>query len=228
MLEPVYRASEASTVSRVVSLGYPALDVVVMTLLLYVQIGSRRAVRTQPLTFGLLSLGLLGVSVADSLLAWGTADGWYSSGSYVNAGWVGGFLLVGLAGLAARSADEASLETVGTEHSYAVLLPYTALLLALTLVVVDFARTGVPSAPVFALELFIVAAILVRQVMTLRENHALARGLESRVQERTAQLAASDQRLPGARPQQLRRDHDGRPRRHRAVRQRVRPPCVRP
>ena len=59
----------------------------------------------------------------------------------INAGWVGGFLLIGLAGRSARSAST-SLESPGTEHPLAVLVPYAALVLALLVSVVDFLRDG--------------------------------------------------------------------------------------
>ena len=43
VLGPVYRSSGSFGLAQTTSLAYPVLDVVVMTLLLYVQLGSRRA-----------------------------------------------------------------------------------------------------------------------------------------------------------------------------------------
>jgi diguanylate cyclase (GGDEF)-like protein/PAS domain S-box-containing protein len=195
VLGPVYHAAEGSTAGRVVSLAYPVLDVVVLSLLAYTQVGSRRSAAMAPLPFGLLSLGVLAIMLADSTFAIATAQGWYATGSLLNAGWVVGFVLIGLASLDERCGADAGPVEAATEHAVTTLAPYAALSVALVASLAGYWRYGDRSLPVFAMQAILSFSLMMRQLVTIRENRMLTRSLERRVRDRTRELSERERRF---------------------------------
>jgi hypothetical protein len=134
-----------------------------------------------------------------------TAVGSYSSGALIDAGWFLGYVLIlfaarkaatGPAGEAADAEGEDRAERPAGSDQLGLPLPYVAVAGALvvlsTVAQVQHGRLG----PFVGwIRSFIMLALICRQVLSLLENSSLARHLEARVVERTAELRASEQRF---------------------------------
>jgi C4-dicarboxylate-specific signal transduction histidine kinase len=125
-----------------------------------------------------------------------TAVGSYSSGALIDAGWFLGYLLVLLA--ARKPEDDAAKEEEEEPASVdrmGMYLPYIAVLGSLAVSTVAQIRQGILDYFASWTRSFIIVALVGRQVLSLLENSSLARHLEARVVERTAELRASEQRF---------------------------------
>ena len=102
-LGEIYRDGADSRLGMIVALAYPAGDVALLTVVLvviaYASVGDR---------WGLwwLGAGLVSFAIADSGFAFLTATGSYSTGNLIDAGWVGGFLVVACGALLDRATAE--------------------------------------------------------------------------------------------------------------------------
>jgi diguanylate cyclase (GGDEF)-like protein/PAS domain S-box-containing protein len=162
--------------------------------------GSGQAAWTCPLLGG----GLVAWAVADSGFVYLIAVGSYSSGALIDAGWFVGYVLILLAarraatGPAAEPADpeaEDRAERPAGSDQLGLLLPYVAVAGALVVSTVVQVQHGRLGPFVGWVRSFIILALVGRQILTLLENSSLARHLEARVVERTAELRASEQRF---------------------------------
>jgi len=127
VLHDVYANSSGRLLSQVVGLAYPAIDIVIVSLIVFVLSRSTHRWRSPLMTIG---IGLLGWAFADSAFALLTTRGTYYSGHPADAGWIGGDALIALAAyhaLRRRSNDEAD-ETVSAARSR---LPYVVVSVAL-------------------------------------------------------------------------------------------------
>jgi two-component system sensor histidine kinase/response regulator len=109
----VYQTSSDQPLVQLLGAAYPVSDIVILAVLLLVL---RRAAAAQRGAMLLLLGGLGANAVADSAFAYLTASGQYTvNGSMLDAGWVIGFLLIGLAPLwpapfAGTTAEEAPVD----------------------------------------------------------------------------------------------------------------------
>lgn len=99
-LGSVVRAGADGLFPYAVSLAYPISDLVLLTLTVLVASQGRRGSRSG---LGLLAAGLASLCIADSGFAYLTALGKYATGSPVDAGWFGGFLLIAAAACSATA-----------------------------------------------------------------------------------------------------------------------------
>ena len=157
---------------------------------------SRRAIsRTRRVPFGLIGVALVAIAVSDSTYAFLTTSGRHATGNVIDTFWVLGFSLLALAAFspivdAEHDADE-------PEHlaAWRGWLPYPTVLLCGTFILIH-AIEGIALRGFLlwsAIVLFL--AITVRQLVVLRENHDLTRGLERTVERRTAELRSTEERL---------------------------------
>lgn len=185
VLGPAYRGAEGTLAETVIGLAYPAGDLVIAMIVLVVA-GRARAGGRVPL--GLLIAGLLSLAVADSGFAWLTSMDLYgTAGSLIDLGWVGGFLLIGLAALrpakVVRKRERASLR--GT------VLPTLAVGAAVGVAGVRQAA-GTELGPfLFWTAAALLVMLVARQYLALVDNVRLNRDLEARVRARTAELRAA-------------------------------------
>src|SRR5215213_587958 len=196
VLSPLFRQGGDDLTSQVISLAYPIGDVVVGTIVLFVLARARMGRGTRGTPLPLLGGGLVAIAVADSGFVYLTAVGSYSSGALIDAGWFLGYLLVLLAarkpeGDAVKEEEEesASVDRMG------MYLPYIAVLGSLAVSTVAQIQQGILDYFASWTRSFIIVALVGRQVLSLLENSSLARHLEARVVERTAELRASEQRF---------------------------------
>jgi diguanylate cyclase (GGDEF)-like protein/PAS domain S-box-containing protein len=131
---------------------------------------------------------MLLLSTGDSVWAYANLTGGFSSGSPIDLAWVLGYLFVGLAALT-EGGGTRSTEAAVPER-WTVLVPYAPFALVLVCAGTSF---GVSSDPVRRAAGLVSFALLgLRQVLAVIENQRLAREMETRVKERTAELETSE------------------------------------
>ena len=175
-------SSEGDLLTRLTSMGYPVVNVVITSLVLVLGMRRQPGERLPWLCFG---GGLLVLTITDSTYVRLTFDGVTGvTGSPLALGWIGAFLLIALAPLlpyAENPRQERKAIALALE-----LLPYAPILVA----VVTIAAPHVSGMDVFLLAVarITVALVLVRQVLIIIENLTLTTGLEHEVAARTAEL----------------------------------------
>ena len=170
--------------SRLLLLAYPSTDMllIVLTVLLLTRTGGRRP------GLYLVSAGVLALGISDSAFAYLGARGIYDGG-LIDLGWIGGFLLIALAGSCVdTSADGASpsVRPARTEDGVTVpasVLPYVPVLVALATVaaVTSFVRPLTRAEALAAC--VVVLCLLARQYLAVRDNVRLTRQLAVREQQ---------------------------------------------
>jgi diguanylate cyclase (GGDEF)-like protein/PAS domain S-box-containing protein len=204
LLHTLFQAGADNGVSQAIGLAYPIGDVVVGTIVLFMLTRARRSHGATEVPLLLLGGGLVAWAVADSGFVYLTASGAYSSGALIDSGWFLGYILILVAARratpgsvddgASRSGADRVEEQAGSDR-VGLLLPYVAVAGALVVHSVSQIQHERPGPFAGWIRTFIMAALICRQVLTLLENSSLARHLESRVVERTAELRASEQRF---------------------------------
>ncbi len=199
VLGQVFRAGgESALLGQMISLAYPIGDVVVITIVIYtalLQVRQRGAGRAVPL--GLVGTGLIAFAIADSGFSFLTSKDAYVSGNGIDIGWFIGYALIGVAAL--RRPAEVEAETTSTDQAprqpLGTMLPSVAVALALLSSAAELLRTGHTESVVSWLRTLIMVLLVIRQLLTLRENRYLTQHLERRVGERTVQLESSRARF---------------------------------
>jgi diguanylate cyclase (GGDEF)-like protein len=179
-LGAVYHATGRSTVAIAVGLAYPVSGVVIMTMLVVVVIRAPRRGRVPLL---LLTSGLAAAAVADTAFAYQAATGGSSFGSIVDTGWVAGYLLIGLAALWAWERPVAPAAESPPPSFNRRLLPYLPVAVAMLIAVDEEIRGQQPHGFLFLILLTLVVLVLLRQVLTLRDNADLVRRIGVRERE---------------------------------------------
>jgi diguanylate cyclase (GGDEF)-like protein len=178
VLEPTYRAGGQGLFDRSIALAYPIGDIVVAAMAFVLLSQTARQARG---SIALAGTGMLALAVADSGFAYLTVNEAYSSASIIDPGWFVGFLLIALAGLRMRRTVTGSRRRQAAP--LLVALPYVPLGAAMvTSIVVKFSRGSVGTFLYLTLMLLVVLVVL-RQVVTLRENLTLTRQLHATVTE---------------------------------------------
>ena len=188
VLGPVYQGSPADLLGRLLSISYPAGDVVLTAIVLIVLARTRRSA-----ALVCISAGLVALALADSAFAFLSLKGTYGTGNAMDAGWIAGFLLIGLAAL---WPPRDPLGVRSARHSrLAIMLPYAAFPPGMVLAAVGGVQ-GESLGPVLTVTgMVVLVLVLVRQMLVLRDNIALNRDLEAKVEVRTAELARSQERF---------------------------------
>jgi len=191
VLGTIFRTGSGSLLAQTLSLAYPISDVVTVTIVMYAILRARQTGRKIPVPLLLVGLGLVSLSVADSGFTYQTASGTYYSGAPIDTGWFAGFLLILIASRAPAAADAQQLKEGDVQRSMGLLLPYVAVVLATITTFVELARGASFDRFVSWDRSMIIALLVARQVLTLRENVSLTRDLEANVVE----VRASEQRF---------------------------------
>ena len=95
LIAPYTRHADDSLMSRVVSMSYPAMDLLVLAVAARLVVG----VGARPRAFGLLAASMLCLIVTDATYGVIELGGNYSMGSWLDAGWMSAYLLWGAAAL---------------------------------------------------------------------------------------------------------------------------------
>jgi diguanylate cyclase (GGDEF)-like protein/PAS domain S-box-containing protein len=190
LIGSVFEDSKASTLEGLVNLAYPVLDAMALAAVFFVSLRRRQ---TAPAGLGLLALGIVCVAASDSSYWYLTETRPSFPGvSPLDAGWVAGFLLIAVA--AVRSGPSRRWGARLSERSSMLALPSLPAAIGVLIVLIGWlsgASIGSKSAllGIVAAVLLIGLALL---VIVSFENHALTGNLERRVQERTAELHATE------------------------------------
>ena len=177
VIGPVITTSAGPPLGNMVSLAYPVADVVLLT----VAVLTVAQTRDEPLRWTLLIGGVLAMAVADGAYLYEASMGTYQTGTAVDWGWWTAFALIGAAGLLVTG-DVVATDRSGSSPAAvrAGVLPYVPLGAAVATAAVQSLRGPGPDAVAVALIAAIVAIVLVRQYVTVRENQQLARALQQR------------------------------------------------
>ncbi len=178
--------SDASALSQIVNLAYPALDAVALAGALFVAV---RAGADAPPGLGLLALGIGCLAVSDSLF-------WYMTETYpqfpgvspIDSGWVAGFVVIAVAALQRERRHQWGARLRASRALPA--LPTVPALLGIATALVSWllGRSLDPAVVLMSLEGAVVALALLLQLIVAYENHALTSALEQRVKQRTDEL----------------------------------------
>ena len=164
-----------SSLDWVVSVSYPVSDLILITLTVILVAHAPRASRAG---LGVLAVGLVCLCVGDSGFAYLTSVGRYATGSPVDAGWFGGFLLIAVAANSAWSGDHGpATVTAEVESRARLLLPYLPAGLGLS-VAVGGAFAGEGNDVTLGAATGVVAILLARQLVAVLENRQLVTQLK--------------------------------------------------
>jgi diguanylate cyclase (GGDEF)-like protein/PAS domain S-box-containing protein len=191
VLKPVFHAGGDSLLAEAISLAYPAGDVVIATIVLYVLLRVRQTRAAGAVPLGLIGGGLGALAVSDSGFAYLTATNSYASGNLIDIGWFLGFTTIALAGVRGSkpAAEDDSVAAEG--RPLPVLLPYVAVLVALAASSIEVIRVGGSDLVMTWIRTGIVLALVARQIVTLSENLSLTKHLNARLRD----LRASEKRF---------------------------------
>ena len=191
-LGTAYSGAAGSVPAKVIGLAYPLADVVTGSIVLFFL---PRAQARSRVPLALLGLGILANTVSDSAFTYLQLSASYSSTRLVDAGWIIGFLLIGLAALR-ESGIQSHESTAGASSGrMEVILPYAVVGATIVFAAVRLIRTGSLDPFLIWTGMLVLVLILARQFLTLMENISLTRTLEARVEERTAAFKDSEQRF---------------------------------
>jgi len=182
VLEPVAAASPSAGLDTLVALAYPVGDLLVLFGLAFTLM--RRLVGTSRSALALLGIGVALNVVADLSYARLSLEQTYQSGTWMDACWAVGWVLMGLAGFVqARSmADVRQAGAASVPTRPVSFLPYLAVASVYGLLLVATESQG-SNVRVLAVGAIGVAGLAVRQVLSAREN---ARLLADSASSRTA------------------------------------------
>lgn len=171
-LGEVYRTGAQNTFALAVGLAYPASDLVIITVATLIAAYARER---QGLP--LLVAGFTMMAVADSGFSYLTATGRYQTGSLVDVAWFAAFLLIGLSALLTPSVPgrgrPQEVDAGRVDIAFYVGFPYLLALIGAVATCVSFHRATAPTVTLFV-EGGAVAALLVRQLLTVLDNRRLA------------------------------------------------------
>jgi diguanylate cyclase (GGDEF)-like protein len=154
-----------------VAIAYPLTDLSLVCMVILLAVLGR-ARRGPPLF--LLGLGLVAISISDSLFAWLIAIDAPTIGPVYNIGFAVGPFFIALAALAPATLRSASKAGSGRRWVWAnILLPYGPLLATGVVIIIQIARRTPTDIVEVWLAVGIVALVIIRQLVTLLENEQL-------------------------------------------------------
>jgi diguanylate cyclase (GGDEF)-like protein len=187
VLGPLFAAGGDNLLSTTLSLAYPVGDVVTITMLIFALLRARQGGEAARQPLYLIGLGLTGIALADSGFVYLTSQTSYTSGSFIDIGWFAGFAVLFVA---ARRPERPipAVEPDGLRFVSSLSVPYTPVVIMAMTVLFQHVRGEDLDGTATFTAMAVVLLIVLRQVLTLRENLALLRTLEERVEIRTAEL----------------------------------------
>ncbi len=192
VLGPFCLQSHQSLATKIVNVGYPVGDLILVLCLLL--IAARNARPEMRWAVALLASGLLVVVATDTAETYKLLHGGYISGTLLDIGWSLGYMPVGLAvaSLCRRKPDEAGADADRPPPVWLSLLPYT-LLPAVGLLVAG--TRHLPGAPALEHGVWLGAVLLVGLVLARQVSSILENGhLNGSLRHAYADLAAGEAR----------------------------------
>ena len=198
VLGPIYRSHQGGILKQVLAMAYPASDVVLVSLVVVLAMHTERRHRAG---LNMVMIGIVAFAISDSSFEYFTQTNSYGIGNVLDAGWVVGYLLIGLGALwtlASSAADPGNprLEMPESERvtTAAALAPYAPAALAGFVAIARLVQ-GRSFGTFLSIEGFLLLAVLgIRQILTLLDNVMLNRRLQVKVELGTQELRAREAR----------------------------------
>jgi diguanylate cyclase len=178
VLRQTYAATGVTGSAALLSLAYPASEIMTVTVAVLVLARTHSRWRT---TMTLLTIGLTLIAVSGCGYAYLLARNTYGFESPIGLGWLAGLLILGIAALSCPAEtsytppEAAALPTA----PFSLWLPYIPLAIAGGLEFVAF-RNSVKTDPAFAVVPWLVIAVLARQFLVVAENRRLLHSVSAR------------------------------------------------
>jgi diguanylate cyclase (GGDEF)-like protein/PAS domain S-box-containing protein len=187
-------AGSGSLLMQGIGLAYPVGDIVSATLALMLVARLRHGSGLTLLSTLLLVAGVLGSAVADSGFLYLTNANAYYSGHLIDLGWFLGYLSFGFAArTAAAPPGELGQEDPRRHGQIRAIAPYPAVALAIGAAGFREVTAGRLGSFMAWSMIGLLCLVVLRQILTSRENLTLTGFLEARVRERTQALAEREQ-----------------------------------
>lgn len=169
VLQSVFEAGGTSGFALGLSLAYPALDIVILTMALLVLARARTGRRT---TLALLTSGVILMALSDSAFAYLSAHGSYHSGHAIDIGWAAAFLTFGMAALINRRTRDTKAVVSRVPSEVSMWLPYIPFAIAALVCIPAYLPTP-GLGPIFVSSTLLMSAVMARQYMVVRQNKRL-------------------------------------------------------
>jgi diguanylate cyclase (GGDEF)-like protein/PAS domain S-box-containing protein len=195
VLGPLFAAGGDGPLATVLGLAYPVGDIVTITMLIYAILRARLGGEAGRQPLYLIGLGLTAIALSDSAFVYLTSQTSYGSGSFIDIGWFVGFAVMFIAARQPERAAARAHEEHGLRSISSVTIAYTPVVVMALTVLFQHARDQVIDGTAEAAAMAVLLFIVIRQVLTLRENFALVRNLEERVESRTSELRRGEERF---------------------------------
>jgi diguanylate cyclase (GGDEF)-like protein len=185
VLGPAWDAGGDGAFAFGLSLAYPIGNLVVASSILLAIMRTERQGTPVPLVH--IAVGLLVLVFADSVFVWNSVRGNEQAVSASDVGWVGGYVVLLLAALAYPVARVRADDHIATPQSLRrALLPLTVVLVAWAIRIWMTITDHPGDRFLTVLTVATVGLVLVRYLMTMKENRDLTNSLEIKIQELTA------------------------------------------
>jgi diguanylate cyclase (GGDEF)-like protein len=207
LLGPLYASEPFSAgFTEIITIAYPVGDLVLLAALLMLLFRQSEEQNHHPLL--LLIAGIAIIIISDSLFSYQSLIGTYSSGSLADLGWAIAYLLIGTAGIlqgrsmhAKRAETQKRIDPVISSgiNRWATYFPYVWVVAGF--VILDQSHAAqMPLSPADTVKIVgsIIGLVLVRQMITLNENHLLFQELKDalqRVRQQSLELSSTNQVL---------------------------------
>jgi hypothetical protein len=198
VLGPLWRSTDLSTWTGVVSLAYPFGDVVIV---FFIVLAIHGMTGTDRRSLWCLLAGLLAMALSDTTFTYLTDVANYSGG-LIDTGWVVAYLGIALAAFTAQPADVAAPEeeTASMPSLVSLVSPLLPVLLALTVAAVEIRLGHHLDHAAWLMAFSLIALVLVRQALLLTELLAPGVGSRANLQQRVRHAALGGHSMPGGYP----------------------------
>ncbi len=194
VLGPLVVGESEGWLSQVLSVAYPVGDVVCGSLAVVSLARARHQAELPLRTLLLLALGLLSFSIGDTGFALQTLQETYESGNLIDLGWCAGWALLALAALQRPGGHRRpSADELRRRAWMSTFAPFAPVVLMATVLFYWRMTHGSFGRVVFGGLLVMLVLVVIRHMITQRENDQLTSSLEARVQERTEALSGWEQ-----------------------------------
>ncbi len=156
---------------QIISLAYPMSDVIMVSLVIILIARGGRPVRVH---LALVMARVVAFAVADSSFAYLTEVNNYNGGSFLDTGWVAGYLLIGLGALWAMTSPSHEAEYVEAS-TISLVAPYAPVLVVLAVTGIQLLRGRHMETVSWIMAFALVLLVLGRELLRLLDQALTAR-----------------------------------------------------